>query len=64
MQTGIAMNQIKIDHRVVVIAGDAPAREATNFREPIAQQPIAPRPKARRIVVIRNGQSVARRQRR
>jgi hypothetical protein len=54
-QTGIAMNQIKIGKRIVVIAGAAPAHEALGFREP-----IAPRPKARRIVVIRNGQSVAR----
>jgi hypothetical protein len=50
------MNHTKIGKRIVVIAGAAPAHEATGFREPIAQ-----RPKDRRIVVIRNGQSVARR---
>jgi hypothetical protein len=55
-QTGIAMNQTKIGKRIVVIGGSTPAHQETAFPEP-----IIPRPKVRRIVVIRNGQSVARR---
>jgi hypothetical protein len=56
---GMAMNYTKIGKRLVVIAGSAPAAEATGVREP-----TAPRPKVRRIVVIRDGQSVGRRRRR
>jgi hypothetical protein len=54
-QTGIAMNQIKIGNRIVVISSSAPSSENAAYREPIAQ-----RSKAQRIVVIRNGKSVNR----
>jgi hypothetical protein len=50
------MNHTKIGKRLVVIGGSAAAHEAIGVREPITQ-----RPKPRRIVVIRNGQSIARR---
>jgi hypothetical protein len=55
-RTGIAMNQIKIGSRIVVIAGTAPAQEKLGYREPTQQ-----RPTTRRIVVIRNGKLVGRR---
>jgi hypothetical protein len=55
-RTGIAMNQIKIGSRIVVIAGTAPAQEKLGYREPTQQ-----RPTARRIVVIKNGKLVGRR---
>jgi hypothetical protein len=47
------MNQTKIGHRLVVIAGTAPAREKAGSLRPAGR-----RPTARRIVVIRNGESV------
>ncbi len=53
------MNHIKIGSRLVVIGGSTPVNEATGVR-----QPTAPRPTARRIVVIRDGQSVSRPRRR
>jgi len=52
----MAMNNTKIGKRLVVIAGSAPVNKAVSVREP-----VAPLPKARRIVVIRDGQSVGRR---
>jgi hypothetical protein len=53
------MNYTKIGRRLVVIACSATVNEATSVREPVAA-----RPKARRIVVIRDGQPVSRQRRR
>jgi hypothetical protein len=50
-RTGIVMNQNKIGNRIVVIAGST--NEKPGYWEPAKQ-----RPKARRIVVIRNGKLV------
>jgi hypothetical protein len=55
----MAMHYIKIGKRLVVIAGSIPVHVATSV-----QEPVAPRPQSRRIVVIRDGQSVSRRRRR
>lgn len=54
IRTGIAMKPIKTGNRVVIITGTASANGNTDYRKP-----IEPRPTARRIVVIRNGKSVA-----
>jgi len=48
------MNQTKIGNRIVVIAGTVPGNEKTDYREPTDR-----RPKAQRIVVIKNGRLVS-----
>jgi len=53
---GKAMNYTKIGRRLVVIGSSARVNRATGV-----PQPTAPRPKAQRIVVIRDGQWVSRR---